>query len=241
MGIVYKIVSPSGKAYIGQTVRTLQKRIDRHRDMKWGNCRLLKRAIAKYGWKAMTVSVLWTGPHEGLNAKEIELIAAHGTLAPYGYNSTPGGEINPMHTTQGRESVRKSWEDGEVQERHRQGRLSAWQDPKKRANYMKGHAKRRQRVLDALPPEQRAAKEAHMDKRARCVAESSRRRTASSRLPNNTESTCEQGTQTFGLSVVRSEDVQDAPTHSRPSARNEERERVRTWQEAWSVLDSDED
>jgi group I intron endonuclease len=218
MGIVYKITSPSGKGYVGQTVRPLMKRLDRHRDLKWGNCKLLKRSIAKYGWKAMTVSVLWTGPDEELNTKEIELIASHGTLAPYGYNSTPGGEINPMHTAQGRESVRKSWEDREIKERHRQGRLRAWQDPKKRANYMKGIAKRRQRVLDALPPEQRAAKEAQMDIHARRKAESRRRRTASSRLPNNEGSSSEHSASTVGSSFLTLADVQDIDAYSRPSA-----------------------
>jgi group I intron endonuclease len=244
MGVVYKIVSSSGKGYVGQTVRPLNKRLYRHRDMKWGNCKLLKRAIAKYGWKQMTVSVLWTGPNEQLNAKEIELIAAHGTLAPGGYNSLPGGDINPMHTPEGRESVRASWQDDDVRERHKQGRLKAWQNPEKRANYMAGivkrEGKRRQRILDALPPEQREAKEAQMILHARRVAESTRRRTASSRLQSNGGSSTEHSASDAGSSVLTLDEIQRMAAHSRPSA-NEERERVRMWTEAWSVLDSDED
>jgi len=101
MGVVYKITSPSGKAYAGQTKRKLSKRLHRHRDMKWGNCRLLKRAIKKYGWKRMEVVALWEGPNDELDAKEIELISSNSTLAPSGYNALPGGDVNLMSTAVG--------------------------------------------------------------------------------------------------------------------------------------------
>jgi group I intron endonuclease len=230
MGIVYKLVSPSGKGYVGQTIQPLKNRLDRHRDMRWGNCKLIKRAIAKYGWKQMTVSVLWTGSNEQLNAKEIELIAAHGTLAPAGYNALPGGDINPMHTDYGREAVRASWKDDEVKERHKQGRLKAWQDPGKRANYMAGMAKRRQRVLDALPPEQREAKEAQMILHARRVAESRERRTASSRLQSNEGSSREHSESNASLNALTLDTVQDVATHSRPSASNEGKQVSALWE-----------
>jgi len=48
MGCVYKITSPSGKVYIGQTVKTLHERIKGHKKSST-NCTLLKRAIDKYG------------------------------------------------------------------------------------------------------------------------------------------------------------------------------------------------
>src|SRR5210317_405716 len=47
-GIIYKITSPSGKIYIGQTIHTLEERIKGH-NKKSTNCTLLKRAIDKYG------------------------------------------------------------------------------------------------------------------------------------------------------------------------------------------------
>lgn len=140
-GKIYKIVSPSGKAYIGQTQREIRKRMERHRDMKWGNCKLLKRAIAKYGWDSMSLTVLWTGPPKELNSKEIELIAAHGTLAPNGYNSTAGGDANPMSSSAGRQSIKDSWERPETRKKHTEGRKQAWKDPVKRANIMEGRAK----------------------------------------------------------------------------------------------------
>ena len=162
MGIIYKITSPSGKSYIGQTKRRLQERLWRHRDMKWGNCKLLKRAINKYGWERMQVQVLWTGPNELLDAKEIELIASHGTLAPHGYNSLPGGDVNPMSVQSARDSVRESWQDADVRERHRVGRVSAWQDPVKRGNHMAARDAKREALLAQLPPEEREKRRAKL-------------------------------------------------------------------------------
>ena len=140
MGMVYKITSPSGKGYVGQTKRPLNKRLERHKDLKWGNCKLLKRAIKKYGWANMQVQVLWTGSNEELDAKEIALIRDHGTLAPHGYNALPGGDVNPMSVQCGRDSVKDSWAIPEVRERHIVGRKQAWADPTKRANIMAGRA-----------------------------------------------------------------------------------------------------
>jgi len=162
MGIIYKITSPSGKSYIGQTRRRLQERLWRHRDMKWGNCKLLKRAINKYGWERMQVQVLWTGPNELLDAKEIELIALHGTLAPHGYNSLPGGDVNPMSVQNGRDSVRESWQNADVRERHRVGRVNAWQDPVKRGNHIAARDAKREALLAQLPPEEREKRRAKL-------------------------------------------------------------------------------
>ena len=157
MGVVYKITSPSGKGYVGQTRRLLHKRLNRHRDLKWGNCKLLKRAIGKYGWAKMQVQVLWTGNDHELNGKEVELINEHGTLAPHGYNSLPGGDVNPMSVQRGRDSVRDSWADPVVRERHRQGRLNAWQDPVKRANQLAAREKVREAKIAKYPLEEQDA------------------------------------------------------------------------------------
>ena len=184
-GTVYKIVSPSGKGYVGQTVRKLAKRMDRHRDLKWGNCRLLKRAIRKYGWKAMQVRVLWQGPLAELNAAEIRLIAEHGTLAPQGYNALPGGDVNPMSTKAGRDAVRASWEDPVVRAKHAAGRKASWQDPVKRANHMAARDRRREAKLALLPPEEREKKRAKLKRCAEATARWKERQLTSSRsLPS---------------------------------------------------------
>jgi hypothetical protein len=164
MGVIYKIASPSGKGYVGQTKRPLNKGRGRHRDLKWGNCKLLKRAIKKYGWNKMQVQVLWTGSNEELDAKEIALIRDHGTLAPHGYNALPGGDVNPMSVQEGRDSVKDSWADPVVRERHRQGRLNAWQDPVKRANQMKARERVREAKIATYPPEEQDVVRARLKK-----------------------------------------------------------------------------
>jgi hypothetical protein len=46
-GIIYKITSPSGKVYVGQTVRSFEKRMQEHKDSK-SKCSAVKNAIDKY-------------------------------------------------------------------------------------------------------------------------------------------------------------------------------------------------
>ena len=176
MGVIYKITSPSGKGYVGQTKRALSQRMHRHRDMKWGNCKLLKRAIRKYGWEQMQVQVLWTGSNEELGPVEIAMIRDHGTLAPHGYNSLPGGDVNPMSVQIGRDSVRASWANPEVRKRHRQGRLNAWQDPVKRANQMAARERVREAKIAAYPPEEQDAVRERFRRQREAQARSTQRK-----------------------------------------------------------------
>jgi hypothetical protein len=88
-GIIYKITSPSGKIYIGQTIHTLEERIKGH-NKKSTNCTLLKRAIDKYRDK-MVYEIIETVPHELLDEREIYWIKYYNSLAPNGYNCSSGG------------------------------------------------------------------------------------------------------------------------------------------------------
>ncbi len=56
MGIIYKLTSPSGKIYIGQTKKTAEHRWDQHRNVANNDkCkdthRAIYNAIRKYGWE----------------------------------------------------------------------------------------------------------------------------------------------------------------------------------------------
>ena len=88
-GIIYKITSPSGKIYIGQTIHTLEERIKGH-NKKSTNCTLLKRAIDKYG-DEMVYEIIETVPHELLDERETYWIKELNSLAPNGYNCSTGG------------------------------------------------------------------------------------------------------------------------------------------------------
>ena len=99
-GYIYKIIClTTGKLYIGQTLRTIEKRWKRHiRDAKKGSNHKFHRAIRKYGEENFTVEELLavSAPTKKelkaqLDSLEIEYISRFNTREK-GYNSTDGGE-----------------------------------------------------------------------------------------------------------------------------------------------------
>ena len=88
-GIIYKITSPSGKVYVGQTVQTFKERIKCHKKVS-SNCTLLKRAISKYG-DEMVYEIIEEVPHGLLDERETYWIKELNSLAPNGYNCSTGG------------------------------------------------------------------------------------------------------------------------------------------------------
>jgi hypothetical protein len=92
-GIIYKITSPSGKVYVGQTVRSFEKRMQEHRQESSG-CTLIRRAIDKYGDEMNYEIIEENVPQEQLDEREIYWIKELNSLAPGGYNCTTGGQFN---------------------------------------------------------------------------------------------------------------------------------------------------
>jgi group I intron endonuclease len=89
MGRIYRLTSPPGKSYIGQTIQKIEKRFDQHQKPS-SECVAILGAIQKYGWENMKKE-WFEVPDEDLNFYEEMLIALMGTLAPGGYNLTEGG------------------------------------------------------------------------------------------------------------------------------------------------------
>lgn len=93
MYTVYSHVFPNGKRYIGITMCELEKR--------WGNghnyttCRLVDRAIKKYGWENINHAVLDTAETKELaEEKEKYWISFYNSNDPKcGYNILPGGDV----------------------------------------------------------------------------------------------------------------------------------------------------
>ena len=84
-GVIYKLTSPSGKGYIGQTQQDVSKRMWAHREST--RCHAISAAIAKYGWESMRLEILLSDvPAEELNAEEEGCIRLHNTASPNGYN-----------------------------------------------------------------------------------------------------------------------------------------------------------
>lgn len=109
MGVIYKITSPTGRAYIGKA-KDLRKRINSHKcASKKGLNILLHNSIRKYGWEAHVLEVIEEVDNSSLNDREVALIKEHNTYwidNPMGMNMTIGGDGNKgswMHKTELRE------------------------------------------------------------------------------------------------------------------------------------------
>lgn len=91
--IIYKVTNTlNGKVYVGQTVKTLKERWAKHLSDKSG-CLGIKSALKKYGPENFTIEQIDQAESlEELNKKESEWIAIIGSLSPFGYNLTTGGD-----------------------------------------------------------------------------------------------------------------------------------------------------
>jgi len=89
-GIIYKISSPSGKVYVGQTIQEFKHRIRSHH-RKDSGCTAISRAIHKYGDEMKYEIIEDNIPHEQLDEREIYWVKELNSLAPNGYNLTTGG------------------------------------------------------------------------------------------------------------------------------------------------------
>ena len=104
-GIIYKISSPSGKVYVGQTIDSLEQRIKGHKS-KSTNCTLLKRAIDKYG-DQMRYEIIEQVPHKQLDDREVFWIKELNSLAPNGYNCSTGGNNKKVLTQVLKDNIKK--------------------------------------------------------------------------------------------------------------------------------------
>jgi group I intron endonuclease len=89
MGYIYMLTSPSGKIYIGQTIRSIEKRFKQHQQTS-STCVAIYNAIKYHGWENFETD-WYECPDEDLNFDEELLVREMGTLAPSGYNLKEGG------------------------------------------------------------------------------------------------------------------------------------------------------
>lgn len=99
-GLVYLIRNRiTGKKYVGQTIHNIKERWRKH-CLTSSNCKVLKRAIIKYGAKAFEVSTLESGlPRRELNEREKYWIGELKTRVPLGYNLLDGGNSTDLVNT----------------------------------------------------------------------------------------------------------------------------------------------
>jgi group I intron endonuclease len=90
MGYIYMLQNNiNGKIYIGQTIRSIEKRFRIHQ-YRCSRCVAIYNAIQKYGWENFEKD-WYECPDEDLNFDEELLVREMGTLAPFGYNLKEGG------------------------------------------------------------------------------------------------------------------------------------------------------
>lgn len=104
MGFIYKLTSPSGKIYIGQTTRTLEKRLKEH--CNGSEHSILSVAIKKYGIENFTKEIICECNDDDLNQTEIDYIKMYNCLEPNGYNIRTGGS-NGKHSDLSKQRMRE--------------------------------------------------------------------------------------------------------------------------------------
>lgn len=132
---IYQLEFPSGKSYVGQTTHWL-RRMRGHKSAKArDDGKIAKRAKNKYGPANVLVKAIErvTGGKDALNAAEVSWIARLGTLKPGGYNTTPGGDAQPMDDPEV-----AAWQKQRIGEAMRLPEVRAkkralWKDPEHRA------------------------------------------------------------------------------------------------------------
>ena len=116
------ITSPSRKAYIGKTIKTVSGRWAQHKcsariDKEKPHCRILVRAIRKYGAGVMHVETLLEAPDELLDEYEVKFIDMYGTSdRRFGYNIAPGGGTPPCLFDASKQRLRQTLATPEARE-----------------------------------------------------------------------------------------------------------------------------
>lgn len=129
-GIYILTNTVNGKQYVGMD-SNLPSRAHRHLSGNTKECRLIHRAIQKYGKDTFSIETIPCPDisHDALCALEQAKIAELNTKAPHGYNLTDGGEgsVNPSLET--RQKVSEALKGHEVTLETRQKISEANQNP----------------------------------------------------------------------------------------------------------------
>lgn len=90
---IYKLTSPSGKSYIGQSIN-IKRRLKSYKKLNCKKQTYLYNSLCKYGFDSFTVEILQECDQNELNKLEEFYINKYNTLTPIGYNLKEGGLSN---------------------------------------------------------------------------------------------------------------------------------------------------
>lgn len=128
---VYKLVSPSGKIYVGITRQNPEKRWKNGRG--YANNPHLIAAIERYGWENFSREILFSNlTRENAGELEKQMIQIHKSYDPqFGYNVTFGGEFGVKFTQKTKDKLsqkqREHYSDPSNRKRQRETRLGKTQ------------------------------------------------------------------------------------------------------------------
>ena len=91
---IYKIISPSGKVYIGQS-KNIEKRFCQYKRLQCKSQKVLYNSLIKYGIENHIFEVVIKCLPEELNINEVKYIQEFDSYKN-GLNMTKGGETSPM-------------------------------------------------------------------------------------------------------------------------------------------------
>ena len=90
-GVIYKITSPSGKVYIGQS-KNFVSRFSNYKNLKCKDQFAIYNSLLKYGWDKHSFEVIYECPSELLNYAEDVFIRKYNSLSN-GLNCKSGGDV----------------------------------------------------------------------------------------------------------------------------------------------------
>lgn len=140
--ILYKLSFPSGKNYIGQTIKGMHSRMIRHKTaVNTGSMLAVHCAWRKYGEPEIEIIGKYKSQKE-LNEAEIKAIKDFNTLTPNGYNLSYGGEnapsVNPVVARKIGKKNKGLIRSKKEKERMSKQALALWQTDEYRENVSKG-------------------------------------------------------------------------------------------------------
>ena len=174
-GIIYKVTSPEGLVYIGQTVKSLVRRKTGHCfRAKKGDRRhafqiaLLEHGFSAFQWKQIDAAET----KEELDAKEKQWVAHYKPDDPaHGYNSTGGG-IKTVYSPEARRKISEALK----------GRVITNEARRKQREKMKGRhltAEHRRKIsvaLKGVKPSPETCKKMSLAQKGRIVSEETRQK-----------------------------------------------------------------
>jgi group I intron endonuclease len=104
---IYRLISPSNKSYIGQSI-DFERRMIEHKSVikKKKSLPKLYQAFKKYGFENFQIEILETCEPELLNDREMYWINLYDSCVT-GYNCTTGGDSNFKRSEETKEKLRK--------------------------------------------------------------------------------------------------------------------------------------